>query len=125
MRRLARQQAGFSLFECVVATALLGAAILAGLSLNSTREQLAHGAELDHHAQRFLERELERVHAAGFHGVTECPATALTEDPAFALRRVLSVRDPSSKAVEIALTWRTAAGVERSESVLTILCKTE
>ncbi|MEM7164854.1 MAG: hypothetical protein AAF581_05280 [Planctomycetota bacterium] len=118
-----RRQHGISLIECLACIAILGTAVVSGLSLASVQSQVVTSDELTVLANRYLKREFEHCQGTHYAAIDTTAATTVDEDSRFAISYTVTERSSMYKEVTISIAWLSESGVARTESLTTLRCK--
>lgn len=115
------RSAGFTLLECVVAIAIIGGGIVAGLELTTTQMTINERSLQTSEAQFHLERELELVRLQVFDALKTTDFAAVPEDPSYEIRRVITEVDAYTKIVQLEVRYFRSA--LRTDTLSLIRCR--
>lgn len=118
-----RRRRGFSLIECVIAIALIGSSIIAGLELMEAQATQEYDTVNGLRAETILGRELELVRSSTMSTLTSSGYSADARHPEFDVRKTVQAVDANTREVQIHVRWTNSRGTVSTRSVVTFRCE--
>ncbi|MEM7168478.1 MAG: type II secretion system protein [Planctomycetota bacterium] len=117
------RRAGVTLLECVVAIAVLGTAVVAGLEMLGSHQAAAAREESIWKALLVLDNETEKIKVSHYDQLATTAFTVSADDPAYDVRWIVNQETVSCRRVTIEVRWASPSGRYDRRSLEVVRCE--